>query len=292
MDTIKIKKRLDEIPIDFINQNTEVQWQGLQWDRKAKFKYQTSIKNLRVTLYYKELSIENSLHKFYHGNNYSIYTYKQMCESIKQLDEYFDFSIYDAEIVKYTPGLVVEATPENSYHTWIDYKAKEMLPMLDSKKGKVYGSFFTTGLIKVKGYNKTYETNKRLPRAERLEESLFRLEAEIYAKYAAKTYGIPIHNLADLMDYNNYCKTLDVLLTLYDRIKKNLLDYAKLSCDQYRIIGLFYNKIVYDNYKLYHTHSCKKDRAKFNSIMKNKSYQKKDEVREEILNMMHTMKTY
>ena len=292
MDTVKFCKRLDTIPNDFLNQEQEVNWQGLLWQRKAKYKYQVIIKNLRVTLYYKEFSIENSLHKFYHNNNYSIFTFKQMVDSIAVLDNYFDFSIYDADVIKYTPGLVVDATPEDSYLTWIDYKAKKILPMVDRKNGKVYGGYFKAGQVKIKGYNKTYEANKKLHKDEKITDALFRFEAEVYAKYIAKTYGLSILKVSDLVNYEKYCKSLELLLTFYDRIKKDRLDHTMLDCRQYRTLGIFLNSNLSHQFKLNHPHTHKSERTKFNALLKDQTYQKADTVREEICHTINTMKTF
>lgn len=60
------------------------------------------------------LSISNSLQEFYHGNNHCMFTAKQMIDAILQLDRCFSFSILDANVIKYTPGIVIEASPDKS----------------------------------------------------------------------------------------------------------------------------------------------------------------------------------
>lgn len=292
MDTVKFQKQLNSIPKDFLTNKNEVSWQGLSWKRRNEHKYEVFLKNLRLTLNYKQLKIENSLHKFHHGNNYQIFTYKQMKESIEELDSYFDFSIYDFEVIKYTPGIVVEAKPEESYETWIDYKSKGILPMVDFKKGKVYGGCFKAGQIKVKGYNKTYEANKKLDKDEKLTEDLFRFEAEVNAKYVAKNYGLPIQIVSDLEDHAKFSKSLDIMLGFYDKINKDHLDYSKLKCNDYRNTGIFKDKKLSHQYCINHPHTYKKERSKFNALIKDSRYQKKDILREDMLDTIQTMKSY
>jgi len=100
LDTIKFIKDLDAKPEVFMYNKSEVSWQHLTWTRKDNYKYFTFIKNLYVQVHYGEFSITNSLHKFYHGNNYKIFTFKEMKKAINMIDNYFDFSIYDARVTK------------------------------------------------------------------------------------------------------------------------------------------------------------------------------------------------
>lgn len=290
MDTIKFQKNICDLPNDFSTNALEVNWQGLSWKRKSHYRYYSNIKNLYLEINYGRLIISNSLHKFYHGNNFRIFTYKQTVEAIKQLNNYFDFSILDADVIKYTPGLAVESSPEDSYKTWIDYKTKEPYPMFN--KNKVYGKYFKFGQVRLKGYNKSYQANLGLYKEEKLTDQLFRFEAEIYASYARNNYGINIKTVADLINYQNYCNTLDLLLKFYDNIKKDRIDYAKAKCDEIRLIGLFKESSTADKYKTSHPHTYKKDRLKFNNILKNTSLIKKDRTREEIIDVINTMKTY
>lgn len=215
-----------------------------------------------------------------------------MKESIGKLDSYFDFSIYDFEVIKYTPGIVVEAKPEESYETWIDYKSKRIFSMVDFQKGKVYGNYFKAGQIKVKGYNKTYEANKKLDKDEKLTEDLFRFEAEVNAKYVAKNYSLPIQIVSDLKDHAKFSKSLDIMLGFYDKINKDHLDYSKLKCNDYRNIGIFKDKKLSHQYHINHPHTYKKERTKFKALLRDKALTKDDPVRQKIENTIITMKNY
>lgn len=292
MDTIKLTKNICDLPNEMGQDQVEVCWQGLIWKRKDRYRYTTRIKDLYLQINHGWLTISNSLHKFYHGNNYSMFTYKETVDAVKKLDEYFDFSILDARVIKYTPGIVIEASPEESYEKWINYRGKSPLPMIDKRNNNKYGCYFGSGQVKLKGYNKTYEANKRLHGEEKLQEEFFRFESEINASYARKNLSSNILTLSDLIKYENYCASLDLLLKYYDIIKKDNLDYNKISTDQHRVIGLFTNQIQIKKYKRHHYHSFKKDRQKFNGLFKDDSLIKKDRVRDEIIDVIETMKTH
>ena len=288
MDTIKFTKTLSGIPNVFKTDEYRVEWQNLTWKKKGDFKYSTTIKNLYIQLKYDNLSITNSLHEFKHGDNFSIFTFVHLKEALEELNTYFTFDIYDLDVIKFTPGLVVEATPEDSYETWLHYKSKKLLDMPDGNKA--YGKSIKTGDIKIKGYNKTYQINKKNHIEHKLTDPQFRLEAEMNAKYVAKNHGLSILKVSDLADYKKYCKSLDLLLKLYDEINKDHIDYSKLSCNQFRTLGIFLDDKMFSSYKKYHPHSYKKDNKIFKSIIEDKSYTKTDTTRSSIVDMMNTMK--
>lgn len=141
-------------------------------------------------------------------------------------------------------------------------------------------------------YNKTYEANKKLDKDEKITEDLFRFEAEVNAKYVAKNYGLPIQIVSDLKDHTKFSQSLDLIFSLYSKINKDHLDYSKLKCNDYRNAGIFKDKKLSHEYRKNHPHTYKQERSKFNALMKDTSYQKKDNLREEISDTIQTMKNF
>lgn len=62
MDTRKFHLAVSELPDDYYENNYELSWQGLVWERKDALKYSTRIKNLYLVLNRGYLTISNSLH--------------------------------------------------------------------------------------------------------------------------------------------------------------------------------------------------------------------------------------
>lgn len=154
-------------------------------------------------------------------------------------------------------------------------------------KGKNYGLSLKSGMANIKGYNKTFEVNKRS--TDKITKSLFRFEIEVYARYIAKNYGIPINDVSDLVKKGNYIRTLILLMRYYDNIKLGNIDFSKLDCNQTRLMGTFTNQRVLHHFKKNHPHSYKKDRNKFNAILKNDTYKKNDPIRHKIIHTMGQM---
>lgn len=94
------------------------------------------------------------------------------------------------------------------------------------------------------------------------------------------------------MQSENISKSFDLLLKLYDTIKKDKIDYSALSTQQTRLVGLFTNHRVDNKYKLRKPLSYKKDKGVFNKIFKNNALMLDDDTRSKIVNTINYIKTH
>lgn len=128
------------------------------WNREGKYIYHHSlVENLvaKINLQGK-LTIENSLHKFWHGNNFTDFTLSEIQTSISQIENIFKISSNEFLLKKVEAGLNVTAD-EQFHNRFQQYKMNGFENM---RKGKiVYGRKFYLTDFNIKVYNKYLETN-------------------------------------------------------------------------------------------------------------------------------------
>ncbi len=195
-------------------------------------RYLANIDNLKLTLsefganHY--LTITNSLHKFWVGNNYSDYYYYDIKDTIEYLTDCLGVSLLDAELGKLSYGVNIEAEANKVYPYWASFKNKEFWVM--QMKGKKYGAYTQLTDFKVKGYDKTLEVwrNDR----EKIDSQLFRFEVEVSKMRHLNKRSKPlnIRTVKDLLDTSKLQLLGDDLLTKFDAIDKECqYDFTKLK---------------------------------------------------------------
>src|ERR1035437_2561676 len=120
------------------------------------YKYTSTIRNLRITyfpastLWY----IENSLHKFIDGCNYTDFSLSKLKLAIEELSENLDLNILEARIKKIECGCNISVPDANATFLRLgSYKGKKYQPQYYN--GKAYGATTYFNNYSIKAYNKT-----------------------------------------------------------------------------------------------------------------------------------------
>lgn len=272
-DTIKIINELEYIPKQANElQKTPFDWNGFLWiphfkDSNTPLYYKSSFKNLNMRLVGRKLIITNSLHKLYHGNNFDSFTYNQVCKAIILLDNQLPINVYNAKILKLSVGIVIKEKPQLIFNEWLYYLGKSFIPMMNYNK--TYGAKFYLTDYSIKGYDKTYEVKNH--NQLQLDDSYFRFEIEGKTKiFNNKTNNIGIHTVNDLIDHNKFKKLGILLQKKYVQIEKQAkLDLSKLTIKEKRLIASITNSEIKESIRKQHPDTYKKDRKKYNQIIKN-----------------------
>ncbi|MDN3643612.1 hypothetical protein QWY87_12920 [Lutimonas halocynthiae] len=123
-------------------------------------RYVSKLDNLHLTIREDQLTIQNSITKYYHGNNYTNLTYTQLQEAICNIENILGVSIRKAKIMSFEYGCVIE---DNNIPWTLSrlghYKDKSPLSM--HANGLIYGSFYANTTHKLKMYDKTSEIKRR-----------------------------------------------------------------------------------------------------------------------------------
>lgn len=279
-DTIKIKKQLDQLPKEVLRCTIEpFYWGNSLWLPSFNkygdvVKYYTDMNNLRLKLRGHDLFIENSLQKFYMGNNYQDFIYSQVVEAFHKLNTVLPFSIYDASIIKLSTGVVIQEEAQPIFESWLEYKGKS--PRIMTNRNTVYGAYFQATNYKIKGYDKTFEVKQHNQVS--LYDNYFRFELEAYSRhFTSKSQPIHTVTVQDLMSKSTFNALADNLFLVYEDIKKKpFYNYQQMSPKDIRLLATMVNTETANGLKKYHQHTYKKDRKTYLKLLKENDNNKLD----------------
>ena len=246
------------------------EWCGLLWVPKTNkfgsiYGYSAEIKNLFLKIIGNELTITNSLQKFYMDSNHKMFTYTQTVEAFEILNNYFPFDIYDAAVKKIAIGTVIQEETDLVLNSWFTFSNK--LPFAMLSKNKMYGLKYYLSDYDLKGYNKT--TEEKNHNNSILNQQLFRFELEIKRIHCLNKgkNQIGIYTIQDLINPIKYKKLATLLLDKYHKIeKKPTINLTKTSLKEKRLIASFKDFDVLNSIKKLHPNSYKKDRREYKNL--------------------------
>tara|TARA_R110001583_G_scaffold145679_1_gene297670 strand:+ start:3891 stop:4790 length:900 start_codon:yes stop_codon:yes gene_type:complete len=270
-DTIKIVKYLDKLPVEALTRVRDTFiWKNCLW--KPRFNnfnevvcYTADLKNLKLRLRGDELTITNSLQKFYMGNNYEPFTYLQAVEAVNTLNTCFGNVLLNAEVKRLAIGTVIYDVPENTFQKWQEYKTIQ--PQFMCNGTKVYGVHFKATNYKIKGYDKTYQV-KQEARID-ITENVIRFEIEANSRFINQGKdSVGIYKLSDLTDFSKFQKLGNQLLSVYGKIKKRKhIAFESLTPEQIKLIATYGNPFWANGLKKYHKHTHKKERQAYLKLL-------------------------
>lgn len=296
-DTTKIVKIIDQLPKEAVARaKTPFEWNNCLWlPRFNKYgeitTYESNINNLKLWLRGSELTICNSLQKFYMQNNYQAFSYCQVQDAIAKLDAYFDFDLYGAEVKKTAVAVVIAEEEDNTFKNWLEYKGNK--PILMRNSTKVYGAHFKGTNYNIKGYDKTYQTKAESD--VRLAESFIRFELEAYKRYFNnRKYPIGIYTVADLVDKKKFNALGNELVKVYDTIKKQpIINYKDLQPKEISLLAAMSNEATFKGLKKYHPHTFKLFRKEYSKLLKsNNNETLENTIRDKIIHQINYCKNY
>lgn len=272
-DTINIKNELNQVPKEAKElQETPFNWCGFRWipyfnnSSQYPIYYYVKMKNLFLKLAGNQLFVKNSLHKYYHDNNYTLFTYQQVVESFEKLNNQLPMNVFTSKITKISMGIVINENPKSVINEWQYYLGKEYLPMKD--RNKIYGAKYYLTDYQIKGYDKTFEVKKH--NQVKLEKEYFRFEIDNCKPKVLnnKTNNIGIYTVNDLIGKEKFKKVGKMLLDKYIKIEKlPKVDLSTLSLKDKRIYAGITNYEVKESIRRQHPDTYKKDRKEYNKFI-------------------------
>lgn len=272
-DTTKSKITLENLPQAFFaNKLQNIDWGGFLW-RPVQNKqthiigHQTELQNLKLRLFGSDLQIENSLQKFYMGNNHEEFTYSMVVEAIEKLNNLLPFDVYNAKLSQADVGVVINHDTEQETSRWLDYKGTKPMPMLS--RNRVYGCEIRKTDYKFKAYDKTFEAQKTAGTI--LQEKLMRVELRGNNRYFNnRANPIGMYTVRDLIDPIKYQLMGNEFLNFYTAIKKKPnLDFSIWSTKDLRLYGCMNYDDTANAMKRYHKDTYKKERAQYLKLLAN-----------------------
>ena len=269
IDNIKITKNLDQIPLVMESQMLEaVPFLGLSFHpyrtRSNRIGYEADHLNLKLRVYESgRLVIQNSITRYYKGNNYTNLSFGELNLAFYQLEKELGISLKDAVIRKMEVGIVLNIDPIKELNSWQTFNSKHFFPM--HKNGKEYGKQFENSVYKIKGYNKGYEM--QLNSGKRNSINMLRCEVE-YGKlsYLNKQKDIlPIKTVSNLLDHQTLHNLVFHTSDKFNSIYRNP-NLDELATRQFRAIMTFQNPEMQRGFQKNKPEAFKKDRAIYNKL--------------------------
>lgn len=217
---------------------TNTKWlkSNFDWSQTANaqtkdvYAYTAHLNGLRLKLKEDKLTISNSIHKYYKGNNYTDFSYTEVKDAFSKLSNDLETDLNKALIPKFEFGinLLVENTP-NYYLDQIEaFKPKSIVPLDSSNRRS--NLYYDTERLRTKIYNKTTESS--------LSYNMLRLEV---TRKSSSKYLAHIQTIEDLLNQNNYITLKDELLNQFNKFQfKESFDFSEITSanELYRILAI------------------------------------------------------
>lgn len=187
-------------------------------DKDGSFKYASTIKNLKFTYAGRRLKITGSLHKCRKGNNYSLFTYEEAKNVLRELSDIIGIPLNRFVVTSMELGLNIQLDKDvaNYLHTIYNYKSNPMTPLKGTSRLKGYKCVFSEYSIKF--YDKTFEAIKkgRIKREE-VPTNLLRYEIQLSRKQL-KSLGFTNVSGKKLLSPLHYTRFKRLMKRIFDKI--------------------------------------------------------------------------
>lgn len=211
IDDLVLVMEIDPPESILISPELPFQWNGVPFSpfyRKGELmKYVAELKNLRLVINDSKLTLSGSLHKFYHGNNSSDFTWREIQAVLELLTEVIGEEFAKAQLKKLTFACNLPIDAKQFLDRLISIKGRMPANMVGGVNHKPYGKYIKMTHSRLKIYNKkeevAYHDRKRI-------QATLRIEIELNLKAAASRQKNPIDlkTVSELLDsrFADYCK--------------------------------------------------------------------------------------
>jgi hypothetical protein len=221
--------------------------------------YVATLRNLSLRLKNDSLTIVNSIHKYFKGNNYTDYSQSEIEQTFIELSDEIGLDILDAEIKKISYGLVIITPAKLNYSALSYHKQTRPVPMLNI--ARQYGVKYFKTDYNLKAYDKAYEV--RVHNGLKSEVDMYRVEVEVknMKNLHKRKNPIKIYTVKDLFSYEVVQYLMEDLINKYEEIEKEpIYDYSLLSDMQMKVLGIMKTHKLRDFYKKHKNKSYKRFR--------------------------------
>lgn len=204
-------------------------WRGLLFSPEYRAdgqvaKYKATYRNLSFIILGNYLTIKNSIHKFYKGNNYSDFGYSDLCQATNQICRITGLEPKDFNVKKLEFGfnIPISLKPSILFSQVNSYKGKEFDNL--RSKARIYGLKCILTEYNIKLYNKSEQV--KITEKIQINPNLLRVEVQ-YNVMRKIPY---INSLNDLLLEVNLRNLFSNLTTIFNNIIfRNSYDLAKLK---------------------------------------------------------------
>ncbi|QTY25975.1 hypothetical protein [Flavobacterium sp. CS20] len=237
-----------------------------QHNRNGNYAYHVgSFGNLLVKINGRSVSIENSLHKFYHGNNYSNFTHSEINNAIEMIEEQFKIPSADFKIKSLEVGINIGYSSQ-----LFEFCKLYIMDEFDKmrKGNKVYGKKVYKSEYDFKVYDKPLETKLNsestlidvFGKSIDLPEGINRIEAKFKKMRPISSI---VSTLNDLKSSVNLENLGNKLVGYFDNANmRKQYDYTTLTPRQQELFFAGFERDFWKETKM-NTHTRKKKRREW-----------------------------
>jgi len=263
--------RLYHDGIEEWNSNAPIVLNGLSYypyfkNNQVAF-YKADIKNIQVIIYQNAIILRNSLHKFYHGNNYCDFNCTELICTVDALCDITGFNWWEADITRMEYGMNVLISAENDViQSLMLFKSKEFLAMIS--KAKKYGKVCEQTNYKLKCYDKTLQY--KLVEKQTIPNNIIRCEIVVtkMAYLSKRKLPIEINCLKNLKKPEVLQLLLEDLISKFkDCAYSNNYNLEGLTANEKKIYAIMTNPELSIILKCNNPHTYRRDRKTFRKII-------------------------
>lgn len=247
--------------------------------------HQSSFDGLNVRIRAGRLFIENSLHKFHKGNNYTDFTHSEIVNAIKRIEDQFNISSEDLKFKKIEVAINYPKTIQLHKQFGL-YVMNEFENMRKDKK--TYGKKFFGSDYNVKSYDKSLETKLRGSLDAMGNKTIIPLDINRFeVQYKRMRPLEPIlTNLSDLKNRDTLEKLGLMIMKCFDKIKfSKKYNYSILTPRERELVFAGYNSQFWEEEKI-NMNTRKKKRILFNKCIKKLDSELSNDPKIEIQNLL------
>lgn len=285
MDNLTLKLDMDRCSIDEIKNRINLDFDPIIKDGEI-VGYRAKLYNLLIIIRDEIIIIRNSLCKYYHGNNYTNFTYTQIIQAVSFLSAHIGIDLMDARVTKFEFGaVIIDNSMEETFARMGTFKNKE--PHIMHDHGIPYGIYFENTGQKIKIYSKKIEAKRRYGII--LDRNLLRVE-KVYTtshiKSLARFKRIKIETLGDLCMRKNLQLIGEDLVESLCKIQMKIIpdNVSNLTALEIRRWGYFQDPYFRSLMKTHHFDAFKADRAAINKFLNEYRSNGQDQFIQEVRN--------
>lgn len=216
-------------------------WRSLMFYPKFRngklIAFESEYNGFRVVLYYDRIEVSNSIHKFFKGNNYSDFTYKELKNAIYEICNWFTIEPQYWEIKKMEFGFnIFTPQPAMKYiDLFLTYKEREFEKM--KHKHKYYGRKCFMSEYALKVYDKPLQS--KLMDSIAVKDNMLRTELCYNQK---RKLPKQIKVLSDLLDKDKFKELYKDFYEAFSKVIYNdEVDFTNATDEE---ITLFYASLT------------------------------------------------
>ncbi len=231
--------------------------------------YEAQIKNLRLYLYPERIYLTNSLHKFYHGNNYGDFYLSELRAAIEAISDATGYDWAKAAIKKMEYACNISSNGSAVAQSLISYQGRDYLPM--ARDGKAYGKAWDAAKVTLKGYDKQMQV-KLLDKLQ-LNTPMFRWEIVAkYEQHIQRLFSCDTVTAGQMLSREGLkILAADACKKFNDTLKKQIMNLHLLTVEQLKMVAVMENEVLREDFKRHHKRTYKRYRIKYRELMNNKT---------------------